>query len=136
MYLAVNKHNTQEIHSFHWTPENKLIICGLAVNPNDWEIIEMEKVSIIPQKKQEEPKINQLVTIFLNGDWDTSHEDKGDTSPVRIFDKGKVVQIQAHMYEKFIDDLEDNKGFDSYLCPDMYAHPQWNGEIIFMKDAE
>jgi hypothetical protein len=135
MYLAVNKHNTQEIHSFHWTPDNKLIICGLAVNPNDWEIIEMEKVSIIPQKKKEEPKINQLVTIFLNGDWDTSHEDKGDTSPVRIFDKGEVYKILASDYDQYIDDLEE-RGYDCYLCLEMYAHPQWNGEIIFMKEVE
>jgi hypothetical protein len=136
MYLAFNKHNPQEVHSFHWTPENKLIICGLAVNPKDWDIIEVVEVT---EKSIEKPKEeildNRLISIFIDGDWDTSHEDKGDTSPVRIFNKGKVVQIQAHMYEQYIDDLEERR-FDCYFSPDMYAHPQWNGEIIYMKDAE
>lgn len=137
MYLAVNKHNPQEVHSFHWTPENKLIVCGLAVNPNDWDIVEMVVVpNIFPEKKkqQEEPKINQLVTIFVDGEWDTSHEDKTDKSPVRIFDKGKVYKILASDYDQYIDDLEE-RGYDCYLCLEMYAHPQWNGEFIFIGNA-
>jgi hypothetical protein len=34
------------------------------------------------------------------------------------------------MYEQYIDDLEE-RGYDCYFCPEMYMHPQWNGEILF-----
>lgn len=76
---------------------------------------------------------NILVNIFIDGSWDTAHEDKTDKSPVRIFDKGTHVQVLAAQYDQYIDDLE-KRGFDCYLCPEMYSHPQWNGEIIFLKD--
>lgn len=75
--------------------------------------------------------MNQLVTIFIDGDWETSHEDKTDKSPIRIFDKGQVVTILAEQYNQYINDLED-RGFDCYICLEKYSHPQWNGEIIFM----
>ena len=73
----------------------------------------------------------QLINIFMNGDWDTSHEDRTDKSPIRVFNKGEHVQILKEQYDEYIDALEE-KGFDCYLCPEMYAHPQWNGEIIFL----
>jgi hypothetical protein len=41
MYLAQSKSNPLEVHSFHWTEDNKLIICGKEENVNDWEIIEV-----------------------------------------------------------------------------------------------
>lgn len=45
MYLAQSKSNPLEVHSFTWTEDSKLIICGKEVNPNDWEIIEVVIVS-------------------------------------------------------------------------------------------
>lgn len=57
MYLAINKNNPNEVHSFHWTPDNKLIICDSEVNPNDWEILEMLVVpTIAPENKKQESK--------------------------------------------------------------------------------
>ena len=79
--------------------------------------------------------MSTLINIFINGTWDTAHEDKTDKSPVRIFDKGTHIQILADQYDQYIDDLEE-KGYDCYLCLEMYAHPQWNGEIIYMKDLD
>jgi hypothetical protein len=78
--------------------------------------------------------MNTLINIFINGTWDTAHEDSTDKSPIRIFDKGTHVQILADQYDQYIDALEE-KGYDCYLCPEMYSHPQWNGEIIYIKDT-
>ena len=77
--------------------------------------------------------MNTLINIFINGTWDTAHEDSTDKSPIRIFDKGTHVQILANQYDQYIDALEE-KGYDCYLCLEMYAHPQWNGEILYMED--
>ena len=74
--------------------------------------------------------MNTLINIFINGNWETSHEDKTDTSPVIIYEIGTHVQILASMYEQYIDDLEE-RGYDCYFSPEMYMHPQWNGEILF-----
>ena len=79
--------------------------------------------------------MNTLINIFINGTWDTAHEDSTDKSPVRIFDKGTHVQILADQYDQYIDALEE-KGYDCYLCLEMYSHPQWNGEILYMKDLD
>ena len=79
--------------------------------------------------------MNTLINIFINGTWDTAHEDSTDKSPVRIFDKGTHVQILANQYDQYIDDLEE-RGYDCYLCLEMYSHPQWNGEILYMKDLD
>jgi hypothetical protein len=79
--------------------------------------------------------MNTLINIFINGTWDTAHEDSTDKSPIRIFDKGTHVQILANQYDQYIDALEE-KGYDCYLCPEMYSHPQWNGEILYMKDLD
>ena len=43
MYVARNKNNTDIIQQFTWTPDDKLIICGSMVNPNDWDIIEVDE---------------------------------------------------------------------------------------------
>ena len=79
--------------------------------------------------------MNTLINIFINGTWDTAHEDSTDKSPIRIFDKGTHVQILANQYDQYIDALEE-KGYDCYLCLEMYAHPKWNGEILYMKDLD
>jgi hypothetical protein len=44
MYLAINKHNMLEAHSFEWTQDDELIICGKSVNVNDWDIIWVEQM--------------------------------------------------------------------------------------------
>jgi hypothetical protein len=41
MYLAINKQNNQDAHSFTWTCDDKLIINDNEVNPKDWEIVEV-----------------------------------------------------------------------------------------------
>ena len=41
MYLAINKQDNQDVHSFTWTYDDKLIINGNEVNPNDWKIVEV-----------------------------------------------------------------------------------------------
>ena len=76
--------------------------------------------------------MNILINIFINGTWDTAHEDKSDTSPVIVFDKGTHIQILSSQYDQYIEDLEE-RGYDCYLCLEMYSHPQWNGEIIYIK---
>jgi len=43
MYIAINKHNTNDYHSFTWTEDDKLIINEHEVNPNDWDIVEVEE---------------------------------------------------------------------------------------------
>ncbi len=40
MYIAINKSNPNERHSFTWTADDKLIINGHEVSPNDWDIVE------------------------------------------------------------------------------------------------
>ena len=44
MYLAVNKQNPNEVHSFTWTECDELIINNQVVNPTDWDIVEFEEV--------------------------------------------------------------------------------------------
>jgi hypothetical protein len=44
MYIAVNKKNPQEAHSFTWTPQDDLFINGTIVDKCDWDIIEVEPV--------------------------------------------------------------------------------------------
>ena len=41
MYLEINKKDNQDVHSFTWTYDNKLIINDDEVNPNDWKIVEV-----------------------------------------------------------------------------------------------
>jgi len=47
-YIAMNKQNSNDYHSFTWTQDNKLIINGKSVNPNDWEIVEVEIITSWP----------------------------------------------------------------------------------------
>jgi len=41
MYLAINKHNPNEYHSFTYSEEGELIINWLKVKADDWRIIEV-----------------------------------------------------------------------------------------------
>ena len=42
MYLAINKQDNQDVHSFTWTNDDKLIINNIEVNPEGWNIVEMD----------------------------------------------------------------------------------------------
>jgi hypothetical protein len=44
MYIAVNKKNPQEAHSFEWTKDDELVINKFIVAKEDWDIIEVEPV--------------------------------------------------------------------------------------------
>lgn len=41
MYIAINKANRLEFHSFEWNENNELIVNGKQVSIEDWEIIEV-----------------------------------------------------------------------------------------------
>ncbi len=45
MYVAVNKNNPQEVHSFKWTGGGILFINDKVVDKDDWNIIEVEPVN-------------------------------------------------------------------------------------------
>ncbi len=45
MYIAINKTNPEEYHNFTWTEDDKLIVNGQEVDPNDWEVIEVMVVA-------------------------------------------------------------------------------------------
>jgi len=47
MYLAINKQDNQDVHSFTWTYDDKLIINDNEVNPNDWKIVEVAYITEI-----------------------------------------------------------------------------------------
>ena len=57
------------------------------------------------QNKFIEPT-NHLIDIFIDGDWETNHEDKPGKSPIVIFNKGKHVQILREQYDEYIEALE------------------------------
>lgn len=44
MYVAVNKKNPQEVHSFKWTGGGILFINDKVVDKEDWNIIEVEPI--------------------------------------------------------------------------------------------
>lgn len=46
MYLAINKKDPNDYHSFSWTEDDRLIINGNEVDPNEWEIVWVETVGI------------------------------------------------------------------------------------------
>jgi hypothetical protein len=48
MYIAINKANRLEFHSFEWSEDNKLIVNGKQVSINDWDIIE-----VFPSQQQQ-----------------------------------------------------------------------------------
>ena len=57
MYVAINK-ITKDKKEFTWTPGDNLIIDGVEVNPNEWDIIEEVK----EKTNFEEQKINRTFT--------------------------------------------------------------------------
>ena len=44
MYLAINKNNPNECHSFTWTQDDRLIINNIEVNIDEWDIIWVEQM--------------------------------------------------------------------------------------------
>lgn len=44
MFIAINKNNPHEYHSFSWTQDDRLIINNAEVNVRDWDIIYVEQV--------------------------------------------------------------------------------------------
>ena len=46
IYLATNIH-TGAMESFEWTSDDKLLIKGVCVHPNDWDIQEWELKQIV-----------------------------------------------------------------------------------------
>lgn len=44
MYIAINKKDDTDFHSFTWSETDKLIINGKEVDPNDYDIIEVAPV--------------------------------------------------------------------------------------------
>jgi hypothetical protein len=47
MYIAINKANHLEFHSFEWNKNNELVVNGKQVSPEDWDIIE-----VLPSQQQ------------------------------------------------------------------------------------
>ena len=44
MYIAINKKDPTDFHSFTWSETDKLIINGNEVDPKDWDIVEVIEV--------------------------------------------------------------------------------------------
>jgi hypothetical protein len=78
MYLAINKHNRNEYHSFTWDENDNLLINWIAVNPNDWNIIEVfESKTPINQNNMTLEKTLETIT----------------NSPSSIFTKEDVLKM-------------------------------------------
>ena len=43
MYLAINKSNPHEYHSFTWTQDGRLMINDKEVNAGEWDIMWVEQ---------------------------------------------------------------------------------------------
>ena len=56
MYIAINKSNPNEYHSFTWTQDDKLIINGQEVDVNDWDIVgvDVEVINLLNQEKSKQ----------------------------------------------------------------------------------
>lgn len=56
-YVAVNKANPTEVHSFEWTTDNRLIICGQEADPSEWDIIQVSAITAHTDgDSQQDPK--------------------------------------------------------------------------------
>lgn len=64
MYIAVNKKNRNEVHSYEWTPNDELVINGVIVDENDWDIVEVEAVN---KKWEYSLTTNTIWTSFDHG---------------------------------------------------------------------
>ena len=62
--------------------------------------------------------------VFVNGFYDTSF------SEVKYVEVVHVGEVRM-MTMKELTEFEDSLAFDSYLCPELFSHPDWNGEIKF-----
>ena len=70
-----------------------------------------------------------LVDVFVNGQWNASCQNKEDSSVI-IYELGMVYQMDSSKFNGFVDKLEE-EGFDCYLCPQLFSHPDWNGIIKY-----
>jgi len=73
MYIAINKADKTQFHSFQWTKNDELIICGNAVDKKDWEIVEVlqtsnETVSEESAKLMQNHVITEVETACYFGD--------------------------------------------------------------------
>lgn len=67
--------------------------------------------------------------VFINGSWDTSFE---EVPCVQVYNVGEVRRMSKFELNQF-----DDKGdYDCYLCPDLFQHPKWNGEIKFIRESK
>jgi hypothetical protein len=74
---------------------------------------------------------DETIQVWVNGDWDCSID---EWRSVIVFDKGTVHEMKESDYDNFINQLEED-GFDCYFCPQLFSHPEWNGEIEYV-DSE
>jgi hypothetical protein len=86
---------------------------------------------ILAERESLKPKIpnadDTIVDVFVNGTWDAALE---KTEQVEIYNVGVVHKIRVGDFDKFIEDLEVD-GYDCYLCPALFSHPNWNGTFVF-----
>jgi len=86
---------------------------------------------ILAERESLKPKVtnieDEIVEVFVNGVWDTSFE---KTAHVEIFSVGEVRKVRKGDFDKFVDDLEV-EGYDCYLCPAIFSHPDWSGVFQF-----
>lgn len=50
MYLAVNKKDNNDVHSFEWSSNDELIVNNMVVDESDWIIVEFEEVKPVNQE--------------------------------------------------------------------------------------
>jgi len=65
--------------------------------------------------------------VFINGSWDAEFE---EVPFVQVFSVGEVRLMSKSELEQFA----DHGDYDCYLCPDLFQHPKWNGEIKFIRE--
>jgi len=71
-----------------------------------------------------------MIDVYVNGEWDISFKLHKE---VVIYNKGQVFKMDKSLFDKFIDDLE-NEGYDCYFSPQLFRNPDWNGIIKFDED--
>jgi hypothetical protein len=65
--------------------------------------------------------------VFVNGSWDAEF---GEVPFVQVFFVGEVRMMSKSELEEFA----DHGDYDSYLCPELFSNPDWNGEIKFIRE--
>lgn len=66
MYLAINKNDPYEYHSFTWTQDDRLIINGNEVNTREWEIIWIEQMQPCQAKHNTYIHVIKLMSMTTN----------------------------------------------------------------------